>query len=186
MRCAASSSASAAAARATGAVLVADNATGEVLAYVGGIGGASTAPRGRRRVEELSPGGIDAQAVPLRPGDREGLSHPRLDPRRFAGPARHRLGALRAAELRQGVQGAGVGAQRAGGLAQRAGGAHLAARRSRRLPRSPVGHRLSRAHRGRRLLRLQPRARIGRGAAERAGRRLSQPRARRALVAASG
>ena len=115
-------------------------------------GSAALRRAGGRRCECLSPGRIDAEAVPLRAGDREGLSDRRLDPRRFAGPARHRLGPLCAAELRPGVQGAGHPRARAGGIAQRAGGAHLAARRGRGVSRPAVGYRLSRADRGRRII----------------------------------
>ena len=54
--------------------------------------GARLCRRGRRRLDRragrrrrrLSPGRIDAEALPLRAGDRARLSHPRLDPRRFS------------------------------------------------------------------------------------------------------
>ena len=166
-----------------GGVVVLDNASGDVLAYVGGVGGASTAPAVdaanayRQAGSTLKPflyadaiekGYLTAASIlddsPVQLDTASGLYVP--------------------TELRQGLQRPGLGAIGAGRIAQRAGGAHAPARGGRAVPRPAVGHRLQGPRRGRQLLRLQPRARFGRGDSRRTGRRLSQPRERRSLVAA--
>ena len=58
-----------------GAVLVVDNASGEVLAYVGGSGDLGERPA-RRRHPRAPPGGLDAEAVSLRASRSTGACSP--------------------------------------------------------------------------------------------------------------
>ena len=97
--CAASSPSSPAANVEDGAVVVLDNASGDVLAWVGSSGDLSGAARGRRRAR-AAPAGLDAEAVRLRAGVREAADHAGDADRRFAGADRHRQRPLPAAELR--------------------------------------------------------------------------------------
>ena len=81
-----------------GAVVVLDNTTGDVLAYVGGVGlGYCRAGRWRKCV---STGRVDVETVFVRTSNREGLAYPGVDSRRLAGAARHCLWSLCATELR--------------------------------------------------------------------------------------
>jgi penicillin-binding protein 1C len=74
-----------------GAVVVLDNATGEVLAYVGSSGELSRAGEvdGAARPGQ---GGLDAEALPLFARHRGAAPHRRVDPRRLAAGGHHRGG----------------------------------------------------------------------------------------------
>ena len=73
----------------TARIVVLDNATGDVLAYVGSSGELSRAPRGRRR-DRAAAGGLDAEAVPVRARDRRPRAHRGLARRRQPARDRHR------------------------------------------------------------------------------------------------
>jgi penicillin-binding protein 1C len=133
-------------------VVVLDNKTGDVLAYVGGIGGASTAPRGRRRrcayrqagstlkpflyAQAIEKGYLTAASIledsPVQLDTASGL----YVPQNYDAASRGRSRSARAGNSLN------VPAVRT-----------LAARR-RRLSRPALGHRLSWADRGRPILRL--------------------------------
>jgi penicillin-binding protein 1C len=135
-----------------GAALVLDNASGEVLAWVGSTGDLSRARE------------VDGVTAPRQPGSTlkpflyaQAIAERRLTAAsllRLARPPADRQRPVHPAELRPRLQGLGVGAQRAGLLAQRAGRAHLVMVSPRAFTGSwGAGHR---AAAGRRLLRLQP------------------------------
>jgi penicillin-binding protein 1C len=166
-----------------GAVIVVDNRTAEVLAYVGGVGGASTAPAvdnanaPRQAGSTLKPflygqaierGFITAASIlddsPVQLDTASGLYVPRDYDKSFKGPVSVRTALAGSSTCRRCAP---------------------AARRSRGVSRPALGHGLSRPHRGRRLLRLQPRARIGRGDPAPAGGGLSGARRRRPLPPAA-
>ena len=75
-----------------GAVVVLDNASGEVLAWVGSSGDLSGAARGRRRAR-AAPAGLDAEALRLRARVRAAADHAGDAARRFAGADRDRRAA---------------------------------------------------------------------------------------------
>ena len=86
-RCAASSPSSRGRNVEDGAVVVLDNASGEVLAWVGSRGDLSRRGGGRRRAR-APPAGLDAEAVRLRARVRAAAHHAGDAARRFAGAAR--------------------------------------------------------------------------------------------------
>ena len=126
-----------------GAALVVDNASGEVLAYVGSAGPA-VARGDVDGVQRAASGGLDAEAVPVRAGARAPLPDRRLAARRLAAQPRHRERRVHPAELRPRLQGPRQRAHRARQFAQRAGGAHAGARRRRGVPRAAARARLQR------------------------------------------
>ena len=87
-----------------GAVLVVDNASGDVLAYVG-VDRRPLAARVRRRRARPPPGGLDAQAVPVRAGARRAAPHAGVAARRLAAGDRGGRRALSAAQLRREFRG---------------------------------------------------------------------------------
>ena len=115
-----------------GAVVVLDNASGEVLAWVGSSGALERRRRGRRRAG-AAPARLHAQALSVRAGDCRAPPHRRLAAGRLAGADPHRRRPVHPAKLRPPVQGPGVGAHRAGRVAQRAGRAHAGDGVARRL-----------------------------------------------------
>ena len=119
-----------------GAVVVLDNASGEVLAWVGSSGDLSGAARGRRRAR-AAPAGLDAEAVRLRARLREAADHAGDAHRRFAGADRDRRRPVPAAELRPRVEGIRQRAHRARREPQRAGGPGRRDGRHRRAARTP-------------------------------------------------
>jgi penicillin-binding protein 1C len=104
-----------------GAIVVLDNASGEVLAWVG-ASGAARRGAGRRRAG-AAPAGIDAQALRLRPGLRTAAAHTGLAAGRFTGARCHRRRPVPAAELRPPVHRGWVSARRRWRQPERAGGA---------------------------------------------------------------
>ena len=119
-----------------GALVVLDNASGEVLAWVGSSGDLSRAAEVDGVLAQRQPGStlkpfLYAQAI----AERRLTAASLLDdsPAQISTAERP----LHPAELRPPVQGPRVGAHRAGGLAQRAGGAHAGDGVARRL-RAPA------------------------------------------------
>jgi penicillin-binding protein 1C len=106
-----------------GALVVLDNASGEVLAWVGSSGTCQRRGRSGRRARP-APARLHAQTLPLRAGDRRAAPDGRLAAGRRAHADPHAGWPLHSAELRPPVQGLGVGAHGAGGFAERAGGAY--------------------------------------------------------------
>ncbi len=77
-----------------GAVVVLDNASGEILAWVGSRATFPAPPRSRRH--RVAPGRLDAQTLSLRAGLRNAHTDPRLPDRGRPAHARHRQRPLRA------------------------------------------------------------------------------------------
>ncbi len=122
-----------------GAVIVLDNASGDVLAWVGSSGELSQAAE------------VDGVLALRQPGSTlkpflyaQAIAEQRLTAASLLDDARadqHRRRPVHPAELRPALQGLGLGAHRAGRLAERAGGAHAGDGLARRLPppAAPVG-----------------------------------------------
>ena len=106
-----------------GAVIVIDNASGDVLAWVGSAGGLSNAPDVDARARRAA-GRLDAQALPVCAGHRRETAHRRLAARRRPARPRGRRRPLYPAKLRSRFQGLGERAHGAGLVAERAGRAH--------------------------------------------------------------
>ena len=132
-----------------------------------------------RRDHRPAPGGLDAQAVPVRRRDRTPLPHCRIASRRCAAPRRDAGRALRAAELRPLVQGHGLGAHGAWRIAQRAGSADTRRRRGRGIPRAAACTRAREPRPAGGALRLCARARRRGRFADRAHERVPRARERR-------
>ncbi|SOT43826.1 Membrane carboxypeptidase/penicillin-binding protein PbpC [Burkholderia cenocepacia] len=141
------------------------------------VGGTVERARRRRRARAAS-GRLDAQAVPLCTGARREAADGRVAARRCADQPRRRRRPVHSAELRQGFQGLGERAQRARWFAERAGRAHARARHAAPL-RAHADRTRPAARAGRRLLRLQPRARQRRRHAAVADQRIPRARERR-------
>ena len=158
-------------------MLVVDNASGDVLAYVGGSGDLGSARhvdgiRARRQA------GLDAEAVSLRPSRSTGVSSPPASlledtPLDLAVAG----GLYRPRNYDEQFQRAGERAHRARVVAQRARRAHARPRRRATRPWSCSGASASRPARGGRLLRPVAGARLGRRQPLGAGRRLPHARA---------
>ncbi len=162
-----------------GAVLVLDNASGDVLAWVGSSGRLLGCGGGRRRAR-APPARLDAEALRLRARLRAAVHHARHAPRRFAGAARHGQRPVPAAELRSPLQGLGQRAHGAGREPQRAGRARRRDARRRRAVRATQCLRPGAAGK-RRLLRRVAGARQRRRHPARVDQRLSRARQRRRL-----
>ena len=157
--------------------MVLDNASGEVLAWVGSSGELSGAAAGRRRAR-AAPAGLDVEAVRLRARLRAAPDHAGDADRRFAGAARHRH---RASTCRRTTTTHSRVRQRAHGARrepERAGRARRRDARQRRAARSAATRSASRCPK-RRLLRRLARARQRRRHAARADERLPHARQRR-------
>ncbi len=156
-----------------GAIVVLDNSSGEVLAWVGSSGNFSDAAQVDGVLARRQPGSTLKPFV-YASGLRETADHAGQPARRFASADRHEFGPVPAAELRPRVQGLGECAHRTRREPERAGGArgrHARARRAvraaqclravaervRRLPRPGAGAGRCRRHAARADQRL-PRA----------------------------
>ena len=162
-----------------GAVVVLDNASGEVLVWVGSSG-RPVQRRGGRRRSRPAPARLHAEAVRVRARVRAAIHHASDSPRRFARAACDRRRPLPAAKLRPPLQGLGQRAHRAGREPERAGGARGRDARRRCALRAPQCVRTRLAGK-RRLLRRVARARQRRCHPPRADQCLSCARQRRCL-----
>ncbi len=153
-----------------GAALVVDNATGDVLAYVGSAGPASRA-RHVDGVRAHRQAGSTLKPFLYQTRTRTALSDERIAARRFTDQPRYRDRRVSAAELRSRLQRTRQRAHSARQFAERTGRARARARRRRGIPRSIERTRLRRHQRRRRVLRLFARARFRRSQPVGTGRR---------------
>ena len=105
-----------------GAIIVLDNRSGEILAYVGNAGGSEV-----DGVHGAAPGRLDPETVFIWTGDRTPLADGGVRDGRHAARYRHRCRHVRAAKLRPQFQGPCQRPHQPGQLAQYPGRAHGAA-----------------------------------------------------------